>query len=142
MILFIMMTCRMVWSGPVPITNTVMAADIKTLLADQKTLVSSISRVKHASMWRFPEGPMAIGCLIALAGVAMGICLMCVCYRVHMEELTNEATTAILMSLIAEERRVSQLRVANARTDESMEMSSMFNNEASFEMPPAYDDII
>ena len=102
-----------------------------------------LARMGHVMVWKFPEGPMTLGCLIMAAGVALGICIMCIWSHLQWSEMTNGAVNAVQNALRRNSRAADVLvtgvpsNMMLATTDDT----SMIVHEASFDAPPAYEDI-
>lgn len=116
------------------------ATDIAAIRGSQEAMLSSISDVRHASAWRFPQGPMSLGCLIMAAGVAFGICVVCVWFQYKWDSLVRDATGAIRAALIVE-RRQRNVETSEEGANE-LEMVSMMGQGTDMGSPPAYDEII
>jgi len=119
---------------------TKIAADVTAIRTSQEALLSSVSKVRHASAWRFPEGPMSVGCLIMAAGVAFGICIICVWFQYKWDSLVEDATSAIRVALNSERRRLAI--ESTGEEMQSMETTSLEAQGTELELPPAYDEII
>ena len=103
-----------------------------------------LSRMGHVTVWKFPQGPMALGCLIMAAGVALGVCIMCIWMHYQWREMTRGAAAAI-QGILRMERQSSDYAtglytpLANLPT---FDETSITVQATVLGAPPAYNDVI
>ena len=125
--------------------TTVAGTPVTNITGDtlQRGQQQILARMGHVMVWKFPEGPMTLGCLIMAAGVALGICIMCVWSHFQWSEMTNGAVNAVRNALRRDSRTAGMFvtgvpsNMVLTPTDDA----SMIVHEASFDAPPAYEDI-
>ena len=102
-----------------------------------------LARMGHVMVWKFPEGPMTLGCLIMAAGVALGICIMCIWSHFQWSEMTSGAVNAVRNAMRRDSRTTDMLvtGVPSNMVLTPIDNTSMIVHEASFDAPPAYEDI-
>ena len=102
-----------------------------------------LAKMGHVMVWKFPEGPMTLGCLIMAAGIALGICIMCIWSHIQWAEMTSGAVNAV-RNVLRRDARAAAMLATEAPANmvlTSLDSVSMVVHEASFDAPPAYEDI-
>lgn len=114
---------------------------LENLERGQRTI---LNRMGHVTVWRFPQGPMTLGCLIMAAGLALGICIMCCWMHWQWREMTQGAASAIQSILQAEHQNV--LRSTELYTPLSalptFDNTSLVVQATVLDAPPAYNEVI
>ena len=102
-----------------------------------------LAQMGHVTVWKFPQGPMSLGCLIMAAGIALGIVFMCIWMHFQWNEMTTETAKAIQTILRDENRRhINQTTMIPLETVEPLDTDSMMAQNATFDAPPAYNEVI
>ena len=99
-----------------------------------------LAQMGHVTVWKFPQGPMTLGCLIMAAGVALGIVFMCLWMHFQWNEMTSGTASAVQAVLREESRRNAHHTVMVPL--EPMETDSMMVQNTTIDAPPSYDELI
>ena len=103
-----------------------------------------LNRMGHVTVWRFPQGPMALGCLIMAAGVALGVCIMCIWMHYQWREMTQGAAVAI-QNILRMERRNAEYTTelyTPLSAIPNFDETSLVAEATVLGAPPAYDEVI
>ena len=114
--------------------------DTETLERGQQAI---LAKMGHVMVWKFPEGPMTLGCFIMAAGIAIGVCIMCIWQHFQWNEITRGAVNAV-RNVLRRDSRAAAMLATDSHTSmvlTPMENTSMIVHDASFDAPPAYEDI-
>lgn len=121
-----------------PLNDT---ASIESLERGQRSILNLMG---HVTVWRFPQGPMTLGCLIMAAGIALGVCMMCVWMHFQWQEMTQGAASAI-QEILRNDRQLVNYS-SNLYTPlsalPSYDDSSVAVQATEMDTPPSYDEVI